>query len=95
MVKVKVLHGFTDANNNNYQDNEITELSDERFEKLKGLFVEPFSEPVVEVNSKDLLEKNEELEKIVKKSEKTKEQTSEEAKNPEQDKDKEDAKVQK
>ena len=98
MVRVKVLHGFTDANKNNFQDNEIIDLSAERYEKLKGSFVELFSEPVAEVDNKELKVKIKELEKIIAERDSKIEELEKMVKkseNPETDKDKENAKVQK
>lgn len=48
MVKVNIIHGFTDTKTGkNYQDNEKdVEISEELFDKLNGSFVEPSSTPV-------------------------------------------------
>ena len=85
MIKVKVINGFTDIDTGkNYQDNEIIELSEDRFEKLNGSYVEPFSEPVIETSNDELkaeIEKlNKELEKKNNEIEKLKEKLSDKSK---------------
>lgn len=65
-MKVKIVHGFTDPiTNKNYQDNEIAELSDDMAEKLKGSFVEPFNEPVIEKDSKEYEEEISKLKDVI------------------------------
>lgn len=63
-MQVKVIHGFTDnKTNKNYQDNDIIDISDTRYEELKDKFVEKYIEPVKEVDNSELLEKIKKLEK--------------------------------
>ena len=69
-MKARVIHGFTDKEaKKNYQDNEIIDISEKRFEELKGVYLEKYEEPVVEADNAELQKeieslkiKNEELE---------------------------------
>ena len=65
MVKVKVLNGFTDSKikDKNYQDGEVTEISEDRFKELEGIYVEKYEDPIVEKDNSELQEVIDKLEK--------------------------------